>query len=174
MAYSIGAFAIGLAATLVLAALLTPRRWWQRPNLRALAIVAAGTWGIGSMLLWLAPAPAMAATATAAPSIVASRPAALAAGRSFRVFKDLNLRAAGGTSARRVGVVPAGATLTATGATDGDWWEVSGRVAGKPVTGWVSSLWLRRADEPGRRAPAPASRRTIASVLPSPAPGAPP
>jgi hypothetical protein len=65
MAYTIGAFAIGLAATLVLAALLTPRRWWQRPNLRALAIVAAGTWGIGSMLLWLAPAPAMAATAAA-------------------------------------------------------------------------------------------------------------
>jgi hypothetical protein len=155
MATIIGAFAIGLAATLVLAAFLTPARWWQRPNLRALAVVTAGTWGIGSVLLWLAPAPAIAMVSTAAATegIAAIRPAAPTAGRSFHVFEDLNLRAASGTGARRVTVVPAGAQLTATGARDGDWWEVSGKVAGKPVTGWVSSLWLRRADE-RRRPPA--------------------
>ncbi|MDB5754006.1 MAG: bacterial domain protein, partial [Massilia sp.] len=53
--WMIGAFAVGLALTLVLAAFLTPAHWWRRPNLRALAILAAGTWGIGSLLLGLAP-----------------------------------------------------------------------------------------------------------------------
>jgi hypothetical protein len=153
MAYMIGTFAIGLVATLVLAAFFTPARWWQRPNLRALAVLAAGTWGIGSLLLWLAPAPAMATTAAVTEAVAAIRPAAPTAGRGFRVFEDLNLRAASGTSARRVAVVPAGAQVTATGMTDRDWWEVSARVGGKPVTGWVSSLWLRRADE--IRPPAP-------------------
>jgi uncharacterized protein YraI len=151
MAYMIGAFATGLAVTLVLAAFLTPRSWWKRPNLRALAILAAGTWGIGSLLLALAPAPAIATPTMATGGVAAVRPAAPTAGRSFHVFEDLNLRAASGTSARRVAVVPAGAQVTATGARDGDWWEVSGSVGGKPVTGWVSSLWLRRADE--RRQP---------------------
>lgn len=146
MAYMIGAFAVGLLATLVLAAFLTPRRWWQRPNVRALAVLAAGTWGIGSLLLWLAPAPAMAATPATA-GVAAVRPAALAEGRSYLVFDDLNLRAGSGTSARRIAVVPPGAVVTATGVREGDWWEVSTRVGGKRVTGWVSSLWLRRADE---------------------------
>jgi hypothetical protein len=146
MAYMTGAFAIGLVATLVLAAFLTPSSWWRRPNLKALTVLVAGTWGIGSALLSFAPA-----MATTAESIAAVLPAAPAAGRSFHVFGDLNLRAASGTSARRVAVVPAGAQVTATGARDGDWWEVSARVGGKPVSGWVSSLWLRRADE--RRQP---------------------
>jgi hypothetical protein len=147
MAYMIGAFAVGLVATLVLAAFLTPARWWRRPNLRALAILAAGTWGIGSLLLWLAPVPAMATTTPVTAGVAPVRPGAPTAGRSFHVFEDLNLRAASGTSARRVAVVPAGAQVTATGARDGDWWEVSARVGGRQVTGWVSSLWLRRADE---------------------------
>ena len=146
MAYMIGAFAIGLIVTLVLAAFLTPRSWWKRPNLRALAVLAAGSWGVGSLLLWLAPAPAMAATPATA-GIAALRPAALTAGRTYRVFEDLNLRSASGTSARRLAVVPPGATVTATGAREGDWWEVSAKVSGKHVTGWVSSLWLRRSDE---------------------------
>jgi hypothetical protein len=148
----IGAFVAGLALTLVLAAFLTPGSWWRRPNLRALAILAAGTWGIGSLLLWLAPAPAMAmaaapAAALATEGVAAILPASPMAGRSYNVFRDLNLRAASGTAARRVGVVPAGATVTASGARDGDWWEVSATVGGKQTSGWVSSLWLRRADE---------------------------
>lgn len=146
MAYMIGAFAIGLIVTLVLAAFLTPRSWWKRPNMRALAVLAAGTWGIGSLLMWLAPAPAMAATPATA-GIAAIHPAVLTAGRTYHVFEDLNLRAASGTSARRVAVVPPGALVTATGAREGDWWEVGAKVGGKPVTGWVSSLWLRRSDE---------------------------
>ncbi len=141
-----GAFVLGLAITLVLAAFLTPGRWWKRPNVRALAILVAGTWGIGSLLLWLAPMPVMAATPATA-GIAAIRPASLTEGRSYHVFEDLNLRAASGTGARRVTVVPVGAVVSATGVRDGDWWEVRTKVGGKQVTGWVSSLWLRRADE---------------------------
>jgi hypothetical protein len=141
-----GAFVLALAITLVLAAFLTPGRWWKRPNVRALAVLAAGTWGIGSLLLWLAPMPAMATTPATA-GIAAIGPAPAAAGRNYYVFEDLNLRAASGTGARRVAVVPVGAMVSATGVRDGDWWEVSAKVGGKQVTGWVSSLWLRRADE---------------------------
>lgn len=142
----IGAFALGLAITLVLAAFLTPGSWWRRPNLRALAILVAGTWAFGSLLLGLTPMPAMAAAA-ATEAIAPIRPVSRTAGRSYHVFEDLNLRAASGIGARRVAVVPVGAVVTATGVREGDWWEVSTRVGGKQLTGWVSSLWLRRADE---------------------------
>jgi hypothetical protein len=146
MAIMIGAFAIGLALTLVLAAFLTPASWWKRPNVRALAILVAGTWGIGSLLLSVAPKSAMAMT-TSTEDITAIRAAPLTAGRTYHVFEDLNLRAASGIGARRVAVVRVGATVTATGARDSDWWEVRATVDGKQVAGWVSSLWLRRADE---------------------------
>ena len=79
--------------------------------------------------------------------VAAIRPASPTEGRSYHVFEDLNLRAASGTGARRVTVVPVGAVVSATGVRDGDWWEVRTKVGGKQVTGWVSSLWLRRADE---------------------------
>jgi hypothetical protein len=49
--------------------------------------------------------------------------------------------------ARRVAVVPIGASVTATGERKGDWWQVSARVDGREVRGWVSSLWLRRPEE---------------------------
>ena len=151
----IGAFALGLALTLVLAAFLTPRGWWRRPNLRALAILAAGTWGLGNLILpllsMLPPAPAMASMKTSEPApvavLVAIRPGAAAAGRTYRVFEHLNLRAAGGTGTRRLVVVPPKTLVTTTGAREGDWWQVSARIEGRQMTGWVSSLWLRRADE---------------------------
>ncbi|MDL2355452.1 MAG: SH3 domain-containing protein [Pseudomonadota bacterium] len=155
MAYTLGAFAIGLAVTLVLAAFLTPARWWRRPTLRALALLAAGSWTIGSALLSLAPAPALAAMRAlpdtadmpASAGIAPIGPVRPMAGRSFHVFEHLNLRAASGTGARRVAIVPPGALVTASGARDGDWWQVSVQVGGRQVTGWVSSLWLRRAEE---------------------------
>lgn len=146
MATMIGAFAIALVVTLVLAAFLTPASWWKRPNVRALAILAVGTWGIGSLLLWMAPKPAMAATPVVA-GLAALQRVNSSAERSYYVFEDLNLRAASGIGARRVAVVPVGATVTATGMRAGDWWEVRTKVSGKRVTGWVSSLWLRRPDE---------------------------
>src|SRR5471030_2801132 len=40
--YGAGAFAIGLILTLILAAYLTPRAWWKRPNARALLILVVG------------------------------------------------------------------------------------------------------------------------------------
>ena len=145
----IAATVIGLVLTLVLAAWLTPAHWWRRLNLRALAIVGLGTWGIASLVLWLAQAqpisaaPSMAAGSALAPIKVLSKDAGIA----YRVYDDLNLRASKGTAARRIVVVPAGTVVTTTGVRDGDWWQVSARVGGKDVKGWSSSLWLRRADE---------------------------
>jgi hypothetical protein len=137
---TIVAFAVAFVLTLVLAAWLTPRAWWRRPNARALGVLCAGTFGIGSALLWLA-----------GPSTAAARPAATAAFAPetgiYRAYDDLNLRDGTGVFARRVAVVPIGASVTATGERKGDWWQVSARVDGREVRGWVSSLWLRRPEE---------------------------
>lgn len=157
--YGACAFAAGLAITLVLAAYLTPRDWWRRPNLRALLILVAGTWGLGSALLWLAPRSAdsnlLASAAPPAPSPVpapsaaptASAEWAPVAGQPFQVHRDLNLRSGPGVNAPRLLVVPAGASVTPTGARDGDWWQIRTHVAEHDRTGWSSSLWLRRAGE---------------------------
>ncbi len=138
--YTAVAYGAGLIATLVLAAWLTPRHWWHRPNVRALAVLAGGTWGIGALLLSLAQGPALAAAPLPRVASV----------NTFRVQDDLNLRAAKGTGGARIGVVPAGTLVTTTGLRDGDWWHVSARVNGRELRGWSSSLWLRRPDE-GRR-----------------------
>ncbi|NHZ66554.1 SH3 domain-containing protein [Massilia genomosp. 1] len=137
------AYAAGLIVTLVLAAWLTPARWWRRPNLRAAGILAAGTWGLGALLLSLLPAsgPVVAAAAPPSPSH---------AGVSYTVFDDLNLRADKGIGAPRIAVAPAGTVVTTTGLRDGDWWQVSARIDGRQVRGWSSSLWLRRAEEARR------------------------
>jgi len=127
-----------LAATLVLAAWCTPRAWWRRPNVRALAVLAGGTLGFGLLFSALLPAAPVPLPVTAAP-------AGPAAGARYRVIDDLNLRADHGVRATRVRVLAAGTVVSATGATDGDWWRV--RVEGSDVEGWASSLWLRRTDE---------------------------
>jgi len=141
------AWAGALALTLVLAAWCTPRTWWRRPNLRALAVLGGGTLALGllfSALLPAAPAPVQVA--------LAPLPPGPEAGARYRVVDDLNLREDRGVRAVRMRVLPAGTIISATGATDGDWWRVRARVDGHPVEGWASSLWLRRADEvrPGR------------------------
>ena len=133
---TVAAYGLGLLLTLVLASMLTPASWWRRPNARAAAIVAGGTWGIGALL-------AGALHATAPEPVTAH--AQLAS--HYQVFRALNLRDGTGTSAKRVAVVPAGAIVAATGMRDGDWWQVRAQVKGTQVTGWASSLWLRRADE---------------------------
>jgi hypothetical protein len=133
-------WAAAFALTLVLAAWCTPRAWWRRPNLRALAVLAGGTLGLGlliSSLLPSAPVPVQAATASVGP----------AAGARYRVVDDLNLREDRGVRAARMRVLRAGTVVSATGATDGDWWRVRARVDGRDVDGWASSLWLRRTDE---------------------------
>lgn len=147
MTILIGAFALALLATLALAAFLTPARWWRRPNVKALAVLLIGTWGIGSALLALAPDRAEARVADIVPRARIPDTAA------YLVFEDLNLRAAAGVHARRLALVPAGSTVTTTGVREGDWWQVRAQVNKLPVDGWVSSLWLRRAEEAqGRRA----------------------
>lgn len=156
-----------LAATLVLAAWCTPRAWWRRPNLRALAVLAGGTLGFGLLFTRLLPAapavadPRAAAIADAALppgtrhtalTSAAAAPGAPAPGTRWRVIDDLNLRADRGVRGARLRVLAAGTIVHTTGATDGDWWRVQARVDGRVVEGWASSLWLRRADE-GRPAP---------------------
>jgi uncharacterized membrane protein YfcA len=141
---TLAAYAAGLAATLVLAAFLTPRSWWKRANARALAVLAAGTFAIGGLLSWLLVA---GKPAVAAPQLAAALPASLNAGVPYRVRDHLNLRASRNVGAPRLGVVPAGAVVTATGNQSGDWWEISAQVDGRTVRGWASSLWLRRVDE---------------------------
>ncbi len=153
---AIGAYAVALLLTLVLVAHLTPRSWWKRPTARALALLAGSTWALGALLLaqlqpWAAGSPTP-AQASAAPlqERLAQTPRA---GQHYLVRQDLNLRSGSGTATRRLALVPAGATVSATGARDGDWWQLNAGVHGQAVTGWASSLWLRRTDE--RQAAAP-------------------
>lgn len=155
--HAVAAFAAGLIVTLFLAAYLTPRAWWRRPNARALLIMVAGAWGLGSLILYAThgagsaqASPVVAATATA-PAAAADSAAEswrnVAAGRPFHVHRDLNLRAAPGVHAARLAIVPAGAEATPTGMRNGDWWQIKASVNGRENTGWVSSLWLRRSGE---------------------------
>ncbi|RFP16363.1 MULTISPECIES: SH3 domain-containing protein [unclassified Duganella] len=175
--YAAGAFAAGLVITLFLAAYLTPRQWWRRPNARALLIMVVGAWGFGSLILYAvhgrqtendvaidsttdrnaeartltAAVAAREAAARAAPASMArassASASALIAGQSFAVHRDLNLRTAAGVHSARLVTVPAGATVTPTGARNGDWWQIKASVAGHENTGWVNSLWLRRSGE---------------------------
>lgn len=164
--YPAAAYLAGLAMTLVLASWLTPRAWWRRPTARGLAILAGGAWGAGSLLLALMrppaplaqpglPAPFAAALAhpqVGAGSAVnsADKAASVEIASEFRVHRALNLRAEPGVNAPRLGVVAAGATVTATGVTHGDWWQIRARAGAAERTGWASSLWLRRAAEAQR------------------------
>jgi len=166
------AFTAGLAITLFLACYLTPREWWRRPNLRALLIAVGGAWGFGSLLLWLVPlaaaghiapgtlvtratplvtdagaATAAAVLADAANRADAERVARLISGQPFLTHRSLNLRSAPGVQGARMLTVPAGATVTPTGARSGDWWQITARIDGQDSTGWASSLWLRRSGE---------------------------
>jgi hypothetical protein len=146
--HAVAAFVAGLIITLVLAAYLTPRGWWKRPNARALFIMVAGAWGFGSLILYATHAPAAALPAPAGDAAQVARIGDMrTAGQSFRVHRDLNLRAAPGVQATRMIVVPAGAIVTPTGQHDGDWWQVSTTLDGRTQTGWASSLWLRRSGE---------------------------
>jgi hypothetical protein len=136
------AFAAGLVATLMLASMFTPAHWWRRANARAAAILLGGTWGIGTLFLWMLQAPT-----PPAPLAISVAAAPRLAGGEYRTYRSLNVRSSTGTGAEKLAVLPAGAVVTATGVRDGDWWQVRTQLDGKPVSGWASSLWLRRADE---------------------------
>ncbi|WP_426113653.1 SH3 domain-containing protein [Massilia sp. PWRC2] len=151
MGYLFAIFAAAFVLTLALASVCTPAHWWRRPNLKAITLVAAGSWGIGSALLALAPpttapAPAQLAGQAAARSAAASTPPTYQR-TSYRAFDDLNLRASASIDGARLALVPAGATVTTTGVRAGDWWQVRASIGQRQLDGWVSSLWLRRAEE---------------------------
>jgi hypothetical protein len=157
--YGACAFLAGLAVTLVLASWLTPRQWWRRPTARNLFIAGVGTWAFGSLILHFASAPLPLMAQSGLPSAFAplrsgqetareaNPPHLQAAAPVFRVHRDLNLRASASVEAPRLALVPAGASVTPTGVRSGDWWQVRTLADGKPSTGWVSSLWLRRTAE---------------------------
>lgn len=151
--YRLAAFGLGLGATLVLAAWLTPRAWWRRPNVRALLVLAGGTWGLGSLAALMLPAQAATTTAAAVaplaplasfapPLVVTQAPA-----QTYRAHRDINLRSGPGVGSRRIAIIPAGASVDASGRRDGDWWQLTATVDGQRQSGWASSLWLRRSDE---------------------------
>jgi hypothetical protein len=144
--FAIAAYAVALGVTLVLARYWTPRAWWRRANARALGVLAAGTLAIGTALLWIGQpqASANAAPLAAALPAIEEKPEP---GAAYVTWDDLNLRGSRAISAPRMAVVPQGATVTATGRTQGDWWELTAQVDGREVRGWASSLWLRRPDE---------------------------
>lgn len=154
--YQLAAYGLGLAATLVLAAWLTPRAWWRRPNLRALLVLAGGTWGLGSLAAMMLPAQAATTTvATVAPlahlatlaSLAPPLVAVQAPLQTYRAHRAINLRSGPGTGSRRIAIIAAGTSVEASGRRDGDWWQLSATVDGRRQLGWASSLWLRRVDE---------------------------
>jgi hypothetical protein len=144
-------YVLAFVLVLVAAALLTPRRWWRRPTAANLALVGGGTVSLGWLLATLF-MPAMAAKPAPAPTpaVLATSQYRPAAGLSLRVHHPLNLRTTPGVAGARLAVIPAGTLVTATGAAQGDWWQVSARVDGRSVRGWSSSLWLRQPGERGR------------------------
>ncbi|GGY89359.1 SH3 domain-containing protein [Pseudoduganella plicata] len=136
------AYLLALGLTLVLAAFLTPRRWWRRPTARNAVVLGGGTWAFGALLLSAVPT-----TPVAQAQAVADPPLAFVPGQPYRVYRDLNVRSAAGVGAARVTVVPAGTLVTPTGRQAGDWWQI--RYGDAPDRqGWASSLWLRQAREP--------------------------
>ncbi|WP_145647314.1 SH3 domain-containing protein [Pseudoduganella lurida] len=150
--HGVPAYALGLVLTLILAAHLTPAHWWRRPTARGAAVLGGGTWAGGALLLYcFATAPV---APVAAPLIASDVPEQQtgtpppAAGARYRVYRDLNVRGAAGVGAARLAVVPQGALVAATGAHEGDWWQITYASGTSRQTGWASSLWLRR---PGER-----------------------
>ena len=139
--HGIPAYLLALALTLVLAAFLTPRRWWRRPTARNAVVLGGGTWAFGALLLAAVAQPVSQAAA------VVQAPRDLVAGQPYRVYRDLNVRSAAGVGGTRVTVIPAGTVVTPTGSQTGDWWQIRyGRAPERQ--GWASSLWLRQAAEP--------------------------
>lgn len=135
---TLAAYAVAFAITVLVARHATPARWWRQANAGAFAVLALGTWSIGTLLAPIAATALPPASAAQQPVTRAPQP-----GQRYVVFRDLNLRLAAGTGSLRVATLPRGATVTATGRHQGDWWQVRGATR----SGWASSLWLRDATE---------------------------
>lgn len=160
----VAVYAAALLLTLVLAAYCTPRSWWRQLNLRAIAITLGGTLLFGQLLSHWLPAAAGEATAPAQASALQTDGATPASGlpdccaaltstRAYTVHRSINLRRAASVRAERMLIIPAGTLVTPTGASHGDWWQITACSDGRCDTGWVSSLWLRRSEEHQGNAP---------------------
>lgn len=132
----------GAVLALLSAALCTPRRWWQRPTvLGASLLLACSAAYAGGLWHWLAK------TQPLSPILVAEKltaPKPSAPREFFRVQQALHLRSSSATRAPLLARLPANQIVQTTGLREGDWWQVCSRSG----LGWVSSLWLRRMDEP--------------------------
>ncbi len=132
------AILLGSALALLSLALLTPRRWWRRPTLALVSLLLLCSAAYAQVLLRYFAQPTMPER-----QIVQHAPSAPAA-QYFRVQQALHLRASSATAAPQLALLPAQQIVLATGLRAGDWWQVCSAMG----TGWVSSLWLRRLDEP--------------------------
>lgn len=77
-------------------------------------------------------------------ALAAMRESAPKAGTHFLTSQRVNFRTAPSTAASRPLVLPRFSQVTATGKTEGDWWQVQ---LADGTSGWMSSLWLRRPEE---------------------------
>lgn len=144
-----------LLLCLILAACLTPRRWWARPTLLGIGGILACSYILAR--LWWQHTPAqsqqpatLATTAAMEPVSPPLAPLKLPAALPFRTHQALNLRQRPGTDAPLLATLRAGSTVWPTGARQGDWWQVNTL----DETGWVSSLWLRQHTARARTNPA--------------------
>lgn len=137
---------LGMALALPSLAVLTPRRWWQRPTLLGTVLLLTCSAAYAQAILhWLAP--------SATPPLVPVALTTTVTPQFFRVQQALHLRADSATAAPLRTLLPANQIVQATGEQRGDWWQVRHCLSADSSTGvgWVSSLWLRRLDEPHQR-----------------------
>ncbi len=137
---------LGLA--LLSVACCTPRRWWQRPTMFAASVLLAFA-ATYAFALWHVLHVLQNRGGAAPPAqVLAVQPKPQAPREIFRVQQALHLRSSSATRAPLLALLPANQLVLATGLRDGDWWQV----CSSRGLGWVSSLWLRRLDEPKRDA----------------------
>jgi hypothetical protein len=144
------------ALLLLLAAGLTPRRWWRQATLLGMLGIIGGGYVLARLLgpVTLLPDDAVATVQAGARNEAARLALAKSAAPTlhtraavgpggFLVHQPLNLRRAAGTDAAWLATLPGGTRVWPTGQRQGDWWQV----ASLEHTGWVNSLWLRQIGE---------------------------
>ncbi|HEU4845927.1 MAG TPA: SH3 domain-containing protein [Burkholderiaceae bacterium] len=131
--------------SLILSLAPVPRALAQAPGQERASAAAAPAPGVPGLRAGLRAG--LPATLAGADPASGGQPAPAIAGQPFQVHRALHLRAAAGVAAPLLATVPPGATVSPTGARDGDWWQVRATTPAGSDVGWVSSLWLRRSGE---------------------------
>lgn len=134
--------------TLLTLAWATPRQWWRQLTagglLLCLAVGMAWWLGLQALLQYVQGAGLASGSSATAPAVSS---AAKDGPQLFWVKHSLHLRQQAGTSGALLHKLPARTWVLAHGPREGDWWQVQSCLDGS--RGWVSSLWLRRAQEWG-------------------------